>query len=455
MCSFSHLSLESRIAIQTGLELHKSFKAIAKELDVNCCTISREIRAHAVVQENPSAHARRRNKCVHAKECQLHHVCNFCIASTKRITPLCKNCKNKDCNAVCPDYMEKKCDRLTKPPYVCNGCPDKNKCRLTKKYYRAASAHKQYVDLLKSSREGFDLTEAEIAELNELLTPLVKGKKQSLYHVMTTHPDKFRRCLKTLYAYVNAGVLEVRPIDLPMAVRRKPRKRKVKEHKVDPKCRINRSFEDYLKYMEENPSSTVCQIDSVIGKVGGKCILTVFFPDVRLQIGILRNHNDAASVTEIFRYFHDHMNPKLFHTLFDVILTDNGSEFSNPSAIEALEDDGVHPFVFYCDPRHSEQKGACENNHINFRKIVPSGTSMDDFTQDQICLAFSHVNSLKRNSLNGKSAYEKFAAIYGKEALDFWGIRYIDSEDVVLSPSLMKDSNQISVDLKKTGEEHE
>ena len=80
---------------------------------------------------------------------------------------------------------------------------------------------------------------------------------------------------------------------------------------------------------------------------------------------------------------------------------------------------------------------------------------MDDFTQDQICLAFSHVNSLKRNSLNGKSAYEKFAAIYGKEALDFWGIRYIDSEDVVLSPSLMKDSNQISVDLKKTGEEHE
>ena len=102
MCSFSHLSLESRIAIQTGLELHKSFKAIAKELDVNCCTISREIRAHAVVQENPSAHARRRNKYVHAKECQLHHVCNFCIASTKRITPLCKNCKNKDCNAVCP-----------------------------------------------------------------------------------------------------------------------------------------------------------------------------------------------------------------------------------------------------------------------------------------------------------------------------------------------------------------
>ena len=101
---------------------------------------------------------------------------------------------------------------------------------------------------------------------------MVKGKKQSLYHVMTTHPDKFRRCLKTLYAYVNAGVLEVRPIDLPMAVRRKPRKRKVKEHKVDPKCRINRSFEDYLKYMEENPSSTVCQIDSVIGKVGGKCI---------------------------------------------------------------------------------------------------------------------------------------------------------------------------------------
>ena len=455
MCAFSHLSLENRISIQTGLELNKSFKTIAKELNVNCCTISREIRAHSIIQENPKAYARSRNKCVHAKDCQKRHVCNFCIVSTRDVTPLCKNCKNKNCNAICQEYVEKKCDRLAKAPYVCNGCPDKNKCRLTKKYYQATVAQKEYEGVLRSSREGLDLTEAEIEELNEVLTPLIRDQKQSLYHVITTHPDKFRRCLKTLYSYINAGVLEIRPIDLPMAVRRKPRKSKSKEHKVDTKCRNNRTFADYLKYMEENPSSTVCQIDSVIGKVGGKCILTIFFPDVRLQIGILRDHNDSASVTEIFKYFHDHMRSEDFHTLFDVILTDNGSEFSNPTAIEELEDNGAHPHVFYCDPGHSEQKGGCENNHRNFRKIVPSGTSMDDLTQDQISIAFSHINSFKRKSLNGKSAYEKFSAIYGTDALTFWGIKYIEAKDVVLSPSILNNSKHLNVSSKKDGEHHE
>lgn len=455
MSSFSHLSLDKRISLQASLEQHKSFKTIAKELNVNCCTVSREIRSHSVVVENPNAYARSRNRCAYVNECQEHHICNFCIASNRRITPLCKNCKSRNCNTVCSHFKEKKCEKLTKAPYVCNGCSDRNKCRFSKKYYRAKEAQEQYEKLLKSSREGFDLTDAQISELNEVLTPLVKGKNQSLYHVMTSHPDKFECCLKSLYSYVNAGILEIRSIDLPMAVRRKPRRRKAKEHKVDSKCRINRSYADYLKYIEDHPSSNVCQIDSVIGKVGGKCILTIFFPDARFQIGILRDHNDSASVTATFNYFHDHMTPEVFHSLFDVILTDNGSEFSNPTAIEQLEDNGIHPHIFYCDPRHSEQKGGCENNHINFRKIVPSGTSMDNYTQAQINLAFSHVNAFVRSSLKGKSAYEKFVAIYGEEAIKLWGIQYINPEDVVLNPSLLNETVNSGLQTKKGGENHE
>ena len=143
------------------------------------------------------------------------------------------------------------------------------------------------------------------------------------------------------------------------------------------------------------------------------------------------------------------MDHNLFHLLFDVILTDNGTEFSNPTAIESLDDNGIHPHVFYCEPNRSDQKGACENDHSNFRRIVPKGTNMDPYTQELIDLIFSHVNSFSRTSLNGHTPYESFRFLYGQDILDLWHIRYIKPNDVILKPSLV---NQF---FKKEGECHD
>ncbi len=56
------------------------------------------------------------------------------------------------------------------------------------------------------------------------------------------------------------------------------------------------------------------------------------------------------------------------------VLTDNGAEFSDEAAIAALLGEGPgETRLFYCDPRRSDQKGACERNHVEIRKLLPKG----------------------------------------------------------------------------------
>jgi hypothetical protein len=44
--------------------------------------------------------------------------------------------------------------------------------------------------------------------------------------------------------------LSARNIDMPRVCRLKPRKSKPIEHKVDKQCRVGRTYEDFLKFME-------------------------------------------------------------------------------------------------------------------------------------------------------------------------------------------------------------
>ena len=81
------------------------------------------------------------------------------------------------------------------------------------------------------------------------------------------------------------------------------------------------------------------------------------------------------------------------------MLTDNGSEFADEGAIAALlgERDG-ETRLFYCDPRQSQQKGACEKNHVEIRKLLPKGAGIrfDRLTAADCALLMSQVNSEPR-----------------------------------------------------------
>lgn len=122
--------------------------------------------------------------------------------------------------------------------------------------------------------------------------------------------------------------------------------------------------------------------------------------------------------------------------LFPIILTDNGVEFSKPDIIEF---NGYHVYktrLFYCDPGASWQKGKIENNHKYIRRYIPKKTSFDDYTQEEINLMLNHINSVKRDSLQGNNPYTLMKEFLTQEIIDLFNIREIEQQDIILKNTL-------------------
>ena len=170
--------------------------------------------------------------------------------------------------------------------------------------------------------------------------------------------------------------------------------------------------------MTDHPAVHEVEMDSVIGRIGGKVLLTLIFPSSELMLAFLRERNTAQSVIERISFLYEHLGSKNFHYLFPVLLTDNGSEFSDPIAIEQAPDRTERTRIFYCDAMASYQKPHVERNHEFIRRILPKGSSFDDLTQEDINLLLSHINSYARASLGDKSPFQVFAYQYGRELTD-------------------------------------
>ena len=151
----------------------------------------------------------------------------------------------------------------------------------------------------------------------------------------------------------------------------------------------------------------------------------------------------TADIDDIYDKLDRRLGAKRFDSLFPVIVTDNGSEFSNPKKIEYREFGSfgsryLRTRVFYCDAGCPYQKGAIEVNHELIRRVLPKGTSFDNLTQADVTRMMDHINSYKRKKLNDRSPYETFSFHYGEEVLKLLGCTPVASEDILLKPSLLK-----------------
>jgi len=426
------MNSHDRIIIENGLNNSLSFKAIAKKINKDCTTVSKEVKNNLIFKDSAS-YGRVFNNCLLRNECQkINGACVVCLTpKTKR----CRNCLN-NCRSHCHDFIEEKCARLDKPPYVCNGCDERKGCTLTKHLYLALQANKKYEERLSTSRQGISITESEIHHLNKLLVPLIKQKGQSIHHVFINHKDEIMMCEKTLYKIIDMGILDVRNIDLPKKVRFRPR-RKQSSYKIDKNCLDGRRYEDFKVFMNEHPDTAVVEMDTVEGVKGESCLLTIHFTVCSFMVAVKREYNDSKSVAEFFNRIYHELGRELFMKLFPVILTDNGTEFSNPEAIEFDENGERRTRVFYCHPSSPHEKGACEVNHEFLRRIVPKGYSWNPYSQKDITMMMSHINSYAREKLNDKTPLLLFTTIYGKDSLKTFGISCIDPDNINLTRSLI------------------
>jgi IS30 family transposase len=304
--------------------------------------------------------------------------------------------------------------------------------------YKAGVAQKSADDVLRAARKGIDMTAKERERLDKVISPLIR-QGHSPYHILTHNRDALMISEKTLYTYIDAGLFSTGNTDLWCKVKMKPRKKK-------PLLRIDRAFmagrtrEDFLLYMNEHPDTAIVEMDTVMGIKGRgeKCLLTIHFPVSAFMLAFIRDANTSRSVSEIFETLRTVLGSRDFRRIFPLILTDRGSEFTNPVAIEQDKRGCTLTKLYYCDPYSSYQKPFVENNHRLIRRISPKGRSMNKLTQDKVNLMMSHINSYTREALGGRSPIDVFADMFGQKIIKKLGISKIISSDITLKPSLLE-----------------
>ena len=427
----AYLTYEERLEIEGCLKDGKSFGEIGRSLEKDRTTIAKEIKKH-IEEKRTGSKGYPYNACIHRKTCKKRSICE--TECTHKTSYACKYCVH--CNENCIDFMQEECRRLLKPPYVCNGCMNLGSCTLEKKFYNAIYAQEKAEKSIIEARSGVLSQEEEILRLNSIISPLIE-QGHSVHQIYICNKDELMCSEKTIYNYIDEGLFDVRNLDLPRKVRfRQQRKEKV--FKVDRSCRIGRTYEDYTEYISKHPDLSIVQMDSVIGRVGGKVLLTIHFVDTSLMLAFLRDANTSRSVTEVFETLREKLGDSLYERLFPVILTDNGSEFSNPKVIEQNAMGFGKTRVFYCDAGRPYQKGAIEVNHELVRRVIPKGRSFDELVQEDVTKMMDHINSYRRKKLNNHSPYEAFSFLHGETVLKQLGCHKVESSEIILKPSLLK-----------------
>ena len=439
MASYKHMSLDDRIEIQKGLKDGKTFAEIGAAIGRDGSTISKEVRGHLIIKET-GTRSRPYNPCINRRNC-LHEgdLCGeLCMkAYSWHREKYCCICE-MTCFKHCKDFKEEICKTLAKPPYVCNGCRELRSCTLKKKVYDAKEAQKEYEVVRSESRQGINLTAEELRRVDDIIAPLIR-QGQSIHHICVNNADEIMLDERTIYNYIDAGLLSVGNIDLPRKVVYRKRKGK-KTVRVDKKCHLGRTYEDYLRFKEDNPDVSVVEMDSVeSSRDSSKVLLTLHFCNCNLMLAFLRDANTARSVTDIFNSLQEKLGTALFQKLFPVILTDRGSEFTDPSSIECDMSTGeLRTRIFYCDPGRSDQKGSIEVTHEFIRRVLPKGTSFEFLSQNKGDLMMDHINSYKRKKLNNQSPHQLFSFLYGADVLEKLNSHLIDPNEITLKPELLK-----------------
>lgn len=436
MGKYRSLTIEERFMIEKLLNEGRTPNAIAKILERSPASITREIEHHKqTVKTN--------NDCLAyiLKTCQKRNACGKC-----NLVKLCKYCIYKKCTEVCSDYIPAECDNLQSSPHVCNGCRDASKCKISKQYYKAMDAENIANAELHDKRAGFDYTEYEVKLIDKALSPLIQNG-QTPYAALKAKGDYLKDkgisiSKNTLYRLIDSGLLKCRNGDLPERVKR----RKSKLHKRNRKetyavltiDKAGHLYGDYLKYIAKHDVSTV-EMDCVEGrKSDSEALLTLHFKNVHMQIAVILDRQDAKNVVEALDKIENALGYELFCQMFPLILTDNGTEFTDIAGMErsCTVSGKQRTMIFFCEPNRSDQKGACERNHREMRKIIPKGTTLHPFMQQDITLMMNHVNSYVRESLCGKCPYDVAMSLYPEDFFILLGLEKIPPEQVIMNKHL-------------------
>lgn len=208
-------------------------------------------------------------------------------------------------------------------------------------------------------------------------------------------------CTKTLYNYVDAGLLKVKNIDLPEKLSRKPKKTHSREYKKE----LGRSIEERPASVETREEFGHWEADLVIGsRDDDDAVLLTLLERKSRNYQVIRIADKTAnSVMQAFAKLQKYYGGA-FDKVFRSITTDNGSEFSHLSELECA----AKTLIYFAHPFSSWEKGSIEMHNGLLRRFIPKGKKIDQFSIDDIVQAEMWCNQLPRKLLGYQTPEEVF-----------------------------------------------
>lgn len=299
--------------------------------------------------------------------------------------------------------IDEKCAHLASWPWVCNGCftfpracGRKERCEYSAIYAQALAD-----SALRDARRGINAREEDFERVAfTIRSDLARGL--SPQQICAAHPH-LRLAPSTLYRWISRGYFGMSNMDLRRQVGYKPRREK---QKIRPTSHgKERSYAAFLE-LADAMRDGACEMDTVIGRArDGQCLLTLYLRPCKLQLALLLRNKAPEEVAGALDMLEEALGGAMFRSLFGCILTDNGTEFCWPERLERSRSGGKRCRIYYCDVRASQQKAACERNHVELRKILPKGRNIafDELDERDCSVLMSHMNSQPRPSLMGLS----------------------------------------------------
>lgn len=401
--AYMRLTRHERNGIEHMLDQEKSCRAIAQELGRSPSTIKREVDRHRFITSPRALHGQ----------------------------------------PAPEDDLGRACPRLGAWPYCCNGCKKRRGygCnRRPRVYYSARLAQQASDALLSSSRAGIDETEESArAKLEAIRDGLERGlSPEQIAHM---HPE-LALSASTIYRWCDAGYERLSNMDLRRKVGYRPRKKRARA--ASTRHGPERSHQAFLA-QGEDACAGAWEMDTVLGAhLDTACLLTLLHRPTRFQLVLRIAEKTSRCVEERLQSMRLVLGEDGCGRLFRSVLTDNGSEFADEDGIaHALGERPSETRLFYCDPRRSDQKGACERNHVEIRKMLPKrrGIRFDRLREADCALVMSHINSEPRGCLAWLRPIDVFRAAFPEEAqvlLDAFGIEEVPAGKLDLTPSCIE-----------------
>src|SRR5574344_2331588 len=312
--------------------------------------------------------------------------------------------------------LKNNCKKTQRWPYVCTGCKERySNCPFTKYKYDATKANEKANTNLINSRRGIDVDDYEFKQLDSIIKKGVDDNK-SIYQIKIENNDTIKKCISTLYGYIDKGYLATKKSDLPYAVTYKKRKHNKKyeyseNNKID---RTGHTYIDYLAFLHKHPGIYVWQLDFLGAvKTDNNNILSLILPNLQFPILDILLKPDSNKVVDFFDKIEERIGTETFMKIFPVILTDRDPCFSNIQGICFSKITGEERCkLFFCDPYVSNQKPNVENMNKQIRLFFPKGKSVDKYSKNDIKAINKTILNKPLRSLDSNTSKEVFINVF-------------------------------------------